>query len=207
MMATTHAAVGLLVAAPLVWLAPELAATGALAGLAGGLFPDLDLVVGVHRKTLHLPEHYPLAALGAVALAATVPTVATVALATFLVAATLHVVTDLLGGSSEQCPWEAVTDRGVYSRLAGDWVAPRRWVRYDGAPEDLLLTVGAGLPAAVLFGSPVDRLAVVGVGVAACYAVVRKRLPQLSNRVNLPVPPVVRVATVAVVLVVRLVRR
>jgi hypothetical protein len=207
MMATTHAAIGLLVAAPLTVVAPEFAAVGALAGLAGGLAPDLDLVVGVHRRTLHLPEHYPLAAAGALALAAAAPGPTTVAVAVFLVAASLHVLADLLGGSSERRPWEARSDRGVYSRVTGRWVAPRRWVRYDGAPEDLLLTVGCGVPAALLFGPPIDRLAAVGLAVAVPYAVVRKRLPQLSNRVELPVPPVVRVATAAAVLLVRLVRR
>jgi hypothetical protein len=206
-MATTHAAIGLLVAAPLVYLAPEFAAVGALAGLVGGLFPDVDLVVGVHRRTLHLPEHYPLVAGGAVPVAALVPGPATVAVAVFSVAATAHVLADLLGGSSERRPWEAATNRGVYSRAADRWLAPRRWVRYDGAPEDLLLTLGAGVPAAVLFGPPIDRVAAVGIAVAVPYAVVRKRLPQLSNRVELPVPPVLRVVTGAVVLVVRLVRR
>lgn len=52
MMSPTHTAMGILLALPLVVAAPELAAVGALAGIAGGAFPDLDLLVGEHRKTL-----------------------------------------------------------------------------------------------------------------------------------------------------------
>lgn len=211
MMATTHAAVGLLVAAPLVILAPELATVGAVAGLAGGLVPDLDLVVGTHRRTFHYPEGYPAAALVAVCLAAVAPGPVTVALAVGLTAAAAHVACDLVGGSTEPHPWEALTNRGVYAHRRGRWLAPRRWIRYDGAPADLLLTVGLGAAAAVWYGPPVDLLAAVGLVVGVVYAAVRRRLPQLSDRISLPVPSGARLVPAAVrvaaALFVRLFRR
>jgi hypothetical protein len=210
-MATTHAAVGLLVAAPLVVLAPELATVGAIAGLVGGLFPDLDLVVGTHRRTFHYPEGYPAAAVLAVGGATLAPGPVTVALAVGLAAATAHVACDFIGGSTEPHPWEAMTNRGVYSHRQGRWLAPRRWVRYDGAPADLLLTVGLGAAAAVWYGPPVDVLAAVGTAVGLGYAAVRRRIPQLSDRISLPFPSGARVVPAVVrvtaALFIRLFRR
>jgi hypothetical protein len=199
-MVTTHAALGALVAAPLLWLAPELAPAAALAGAAGGVFPDADMLVGVHRKSLHYPDYYWLLAVPAVALAALVPGPATVAAAVFLVAAALHSVSDWLGGASDTRPWEPGGRRGVYFHAGDRWLPPRRWVRYDGAPEDLALTVAFSVPAVALFGGTVRTLALGGLALAVPYTVARKRIPQLSGRF----PAAVRVAAA---LLVRLVRR
>jgi len=81
MMATTHAAVGLLLAVPLAFVAPELAAPAAIAAIAGGVFPDLDLFAGVHRKTLHFPDYYWLGAMPALVAAVLRPSTVTVAVA------------------------------------------------------------------------------------------------------------------------------
>jgi hypothetical protein len=190
-MGTTHAAVGLLVGAPLLWLAPEYAALALSSGLAGGLFPDLDMLGGVHRRTLHLTEYYLVGAVVALVAAALVATPVTVAAAVFLLAAAAHCVGDWLGGSSERRPWEAVTDRGVYLHVSDRWLAPRRWVRYDGAPEDLALTVVLGGLGAWMYGPPAYELVAAGVAVAVVYAVARKRIPQLSGRF----PAALRVAS------------
>jgi len=34
----------------------------------------------------------------------------------------------------------------VYDHYVGGWIAPRRWVRYDGAPEDLALVLFVAVP-------------------------------------------------------------
>ncbi|UPV75154.1 metal-dependent hydrolase [Halorussus limi] len=182
MMNTTHTAMGVTLAAPLAVVAPELAPAAALAGVAGGVFPDLDLLSGQHRQTLHFPVYYSAAALVSGAAALVAPTVGTVAVAFFLLSAALHCVTDAAGGGLELRPWEATDDRGVYVHPANRWVAPRRWIRYDGAPEDLVLTAVFSLPGLLLFDGAVRALTVVGLVVAVVYVAVRKQLPELETR-------------------------
>ncbi|WP_129112892.1 metal-dependent hydrolase [Halegenticoccus tardaugens] len=178
MMVTTHAAIGLLLALPLVAVAPELAAVGALAAVAGGVFPDLDLLVGVHRRTLHFPAYYWLPALSASALALARPGPATVAVALFFLSAAVHSVSDAFGGGPELRPWEATSDEGVYLHPKDRWIPPKRWIRYDGAPEDLLLAAALSIPALFAFDGVVRSIVVVGLVISAAYAAVRKRIPE-----------------------------
>jgi len=81
-MLPTHVLGGMLLAAPLVRVAPELAPIGFVAGFLGGLFPDLDMYVG-HRKTLHFPVYYSAFAALALFAALAVPSAATVGAALF----------------------------------------------------------------------------------------------------------------------------
>lgn len=198
MMAMTHVAVGLTLAAPAALVAPELAPAVLAGSLAGSVFPDVDMVVGEHRRTLHAAEAYAASALACLAVAAVVPSALSTGAAAFFVAAALHPIFDLAGGSSEARPWEAATNRGVYLRSAGGWVAPRRWVRYDGAPADLALAAVFAVPGLLLYGPTARAGTVALLAVGALYTLVRKRIPQLSGRVALPVPSVAT-AVVAVV--------
>lgn len=184
MMLPTHALAGAAIAVPLAALAPEAAPVVLAAGLLGGIVPDLDLYVG-HRRTLHFPVYYSLAAGIAVPSALVLGTVASVALAAAIVGAAAHSVADVFGGGLELRPWQATADRAVYDHFNGRWIAPRRWIRYDGAPEDLLLsgTLAAGLWS---FVAGDMRLVVAGtLAVAAVYTVVRRVLP---NVVEVVVP-------------------
>jgi len=182
MMATTHAAVGLLLAVPLTVLAPELATPAALAAIAGGVFPDLDLFVGVHRRTLHFPDYYWAGAVPALALATLVPTATTVAVAWFLLSAAVHSVSDAFGAGTEPRPWKRTSAEAVYLHSRRRWLRPRYWVRYDGAPEDYLLTVLFLSPGLVAFGSTVRRVALALIVAGGAYTLVRKRLPDLEER-------------------------
>lgn len=40
----------------------------------------------------------------------------------------------VFGGGVGSEPWNTTSDRGVYNRFRERWHAPRRWVRYSGAP-------------------------------------------------------------------------
>ncbi|MFA9517495.1 metal-dependent hydrolase [Halopenitus sp. H-Gu1] len=178
MMAPTHVVVGPVLALPLLAVSPELAATGALAGIVGGIVPDLDLFVGEHRKTLHYPVLYWIPTVPAVAIAALVPTTATVALALCLTAAAVHSVTDALGGARELAPWEATSDLGVYHHTGRRWIPPRRIIRYDGAPEDVALSFVLAVPGIFWFGESVRTAIAVALIVAAVYGLIRKRIPR-----------------------------
>ncbi|MFB6108139.1 MAG: metal-dependent hydrolase [Haloplanus sp.] len=182
MMGTTHALVGLLLATPLLAVSPDLAVAGALAGMAGGVFPDLDLLVGHHRKTLHFPGYYWLVALPALGVAAVVPGPATVAVALFALSAAVHSVTDVFGAANEPRPWDRTSAEAVYLHARDRWLAPRYWVRYDGAPEDYLLTVVCSVPGLVAFGATVRRVTIGVLAVATAYVFVRKSLPRFEER-------------------------
>lgn len=175
MMATTHALLGVLIGSATLFVAPEFAPVAVSAGLVGGLFPDLDLYAG-HRKTLHFPVYYSMAAVAVLAVVALVPTVSTVALGVFLLSAAVHSVSDAFGGGLELKPWLGESDRAVYNHFRGRWIRPRRWVRYDGAPEDFALGVFLALPSLVLHEGTVQMLVVVAVLVSGVYALFRKRL-------------------------------
>jgi hypothetical protein len=182
MMATTHAAVGLLLAVPVAVVAPDLAAAGALAAIAGGIFPDFDLFAGVHRRTLHFPDYYWLGAIPALAAAVLAPSTLTVAVAYFLLSAAVHSVSDAFGAGTEPRPWERTSGEAVYLHSRSRWLRPRYWVRYDGAPEDYLLTVLGMSLGLVLFGPTVGRVALACLLVGGAYTLVRKRLPDLEER-------------------------
>lgn len=176
-MAPTHVAVGPILSLPLFALAPGLAEAGAVAGIAGGIFPDLDLLSGRHRKTLHFPVLYWVAAVPAVVLAAIAPGPATIAAALFLLAAAIHSVLDWFGGGNELEPWEATSTKGVYVHVTGRWLEPRRWIRYDGAPEDLALAAVLAVPGLAWYGTPVREFLLVALVVGVVYATIRRRIP------------------------------
>ncbi|MHB9287022.1 metal-dependent hydrolase [Halobacteriales archaeon Cl-PHB] len=191
MMLPTHALVGMLLALPVAAVAPEFASVALLGGLLGGGFPDLDMYVG-HRKTLHFPVYYSVAAATVAPLALLAPTVWTVGLGTVLVGAAVHCVTDVFGGGLELRPWEGTSDRAVYDHHRERWIAPRRWVDYDGSPQDLLLSVSVGLPLFLVVDGPFQWLVAVLLGVAAAYTTLRRRLADLAPTVAGMVPDPMR---------------
>jgi hypothetical protein len=179
MMATTHAAAGLCLAVPVALRAPELAVPAAVGALVGGVLPDVDLLVGVHRKTLHFPVYYTAAGLLSAAVALAAPTGPTTALALCLLSAGLHSLSDWFGAGDELRPWERTSPRAVYVHPLGRWLRPRYVVRYDGAPEDFLLTAALAAPAVVVFDGVVRLVVLGGVALAFAYAVFRKRVPDV----------------------------
>ena len=181
-MLPTHALVGLALALPVAAVAPEYADIALAAGFIGGILPDMDMYVG-HRKTLHYPVYYSALALVAAPIAALVPTAATIAAALVLVAAAVHSVMDVFGGGLELRPWEATSSRAVYDHHRGRWLAPRRWIRYDGAPEDLLLSVALAVPLLIALDGILDTVVGLSLLVAVVYAGVRRLLPKVAEAI------------------------
>jgi len=178
-MLPTHVLGGMLLAAPLVRVAPELAPIGFVAGFLGGLFPDLDMYVG-HRKTLHFPVYYSAFAALALLAALAVPAAATVGAALFFLGAAVHSVADMYGGGLELRPWEGNSDRAVYDHYRGTWIAPRQLVRYDGAVEDLALSIGLSLPLLYLLNGLFQQIVLGTLVVAAVYTMTRRHLAELA---------------------------
>ena len=173
MMATTHALVGLALAAGVATVAPELAVPAAVGGIAGGLAPDLD-VLATHRRTLHAPIYGAVPAALAAVPALWQPGALTVGVATLLLAAWLHAVADAFGGPPEANPWATDTDRTVYAHALGRWLPRLGGVRYDGAPEDFLLGVALAVPVLLVFDGAIAALVWVGLAVSFGYALFRR---------------------------------
>ncbi|WP_201294066.1 metal-dependent hydrolase [Natronorubrum halalkaliphilum] len=174
-MATTHVFTGLAVVAPVAYAVPEVALPLAIGAIAGGLAPDLDLVFA-HRRTFHFPVAGAAVAVPAVGLALVAPSSLTAGLAAFTVAAWLHAVSDSIGGGPEMDPWKDRSERAVYDHVRGRWIRPRRWIRYDGAPEDAALAVALAVPALLVFEGWIAAVVLGGVAVSLAYALLRRRL-------------------------------
>ncbi len=180
MMLPTHAVVGLAIAAPMLVVAPELAPAALTGGLIGGVLPDLDLYAG-HRKTLHYPTGYLLAAVPAAGWAVVARSSISVGLAFVLLAAAAHCRMDRYGGGLELEPWEATSDRGVYDHVKGQWRRPKRWIPYDGSPHDLVLLAAISVPLLVVLPD-VFRVAVgVALLIGVIYTVLRRRLAAIAT--------------------------
>ncbi|WP_254762027.1 metal-dependent hydrolase [Natrinema marinum] len=175
MMATTHVFTGLAVVAPVAYLVPEFAVALAVGAIVGGLAPDFDLVLA-HRRTLHFPVAGLAVAVPAVAVAAVAPSSPTLALAAVAVTAWLHAASDALGGGLEMDPWNDRTERAVYDHVRRRWIRPRRWIRYDGAPEDAAVAVALAVPTLVVFDGWLTSVIAGGVAISLVYALLRRRL-------------------------------
>ncbi len=191
MMATTHVLAGIAIAAGVSVAVPEVGLLAVFAAGVGGFFPDLDLYAG-HRQTLHYPVYYPLLAAPAVLVAVTLATSVVWAVALFLVAAAVHSIMDAAGGGLELRPWHGNSDRAVYSHYHDRWLRPRRFVRYDGAPEDLALGGLMAIPAFVAFDGPVALLLWALLAVSVVYTVIRKPMVAAAEWLFERVPPGVR---------------
>ena len=189
-MATTHALAGVVLAVLVSLVAPEAGTATFAAAALGGLFPDFDLYAG-HRRTLHFPVYYSVLAVPAALLAALFPSPATLAAALFLAAAALHSVSDVFGGGLELKPWLATSDRAVYDHYRGRWLPPRRWVRYDGAPEDFALGLAFGAPAFLVLDGPMALVVAAAVAVSGVYALFRKPIVVVTERLVLALPPTI----------------
>lgn len=187
MMLPTHALWGLLLGLPLVSVAPEFASAALIAGGVGSIVPDFDLYAG-HRRTLHYPVYYSVAGLLATGLAIALPTTVTVAAAVFLLGAALHSIADVFGGGLELRPWENRSDRAVYDHYHERWIAPRRLIRYDGSPEDLLGAVVVAVPSLLILGGPFDRAIIGLLVIAAVYTLIRRVLPDLTTTLVSVIP-------------------
>jgi hypothetical protein len=191
MMATTHALVGIGIAAIASLVVPEITVPAVIAAGVGGVFPDLDLYAG-HRETLHYPVYYVWLAAPAVVLALAIGSALIWALALFVVAAGIHSLMDAAGGGLELRPWRGTSDRAVYSHYHGRWLRPRRFVRYDGAPEDLVLGGVVAVPTLLLFDGRLALAVWALLGVSMLYVVVRKPMVAVAEWLFERVPTPVR---------------
>jgi hypothetical protein len=182
-MVITHVAVALSLSVPVALLAPEYAGVAAAGAVVGGVFPDLDLLVGEHRRTLHFPVYGSVLAVVASGMALVVPTPLTVGVAVALVGAAVHAASDALGAGEELRPWERTNPNAVYDHFGGRWWRARYLIPYDGSARDLAVAAVAALAPLVVYDGWVRWLLVGALSVAAVYALLRRRLVPYFERV------------------------
>lgn len=179
MMATTHLLAGLLIALPVAMAYPSLAIPVMIGSAIGSVLPDLDLYYG-HRRTLHYPT-YGLVAIPAAAIVAILVThPVVVGLAFVVIGAAIHARMDLYGGGLELRPWEGSSEQAVYDHVKRTWLPPRRFIRYDGAPEDVAFASVLAIPGLLLLEGHLWWLVVVALGISLVYGLVRKPIVDLG---------------------------
>jgi membrane-bound metal-dependent hydrolase YbcI (DUF457 family) len=178
MMVITHVLVGLAFASALTVAVPTAAFPAAVGGIVGGLFPDLDLLVGRHRKTLHFPVLGLVPATLGIVAALVAPGPVTYGLAVGGVAFVAHAASDALGGGRELRPWERTNTSAVYDHARGRWLAARYVVPYDGHPRDLLVSALLAVPVVLVYDGAVQWLTLCLLLIAPVYVAIRKRVPE-----------------------------
>ena len=179
MMLPTHALIGMALSLPVALSVPEFAPVALLAGLFGGVFPDLDLYSG-HRRTLHYPTLYPIAFVPVALLAIASPSPLTVGLAVGLAAAAAHCRMDIYGSGLELRPWEGNSEQAVYDHVGSEWIEPRRLVAYDGSPGDLAIATAVAVPLFFVVEEPFVAVVVAAIAVGAAYTLLRRYLAELA---------------------------
>ena len=183
MMLPTHVLVGMSLATPVALAVPGVAPAVIAGAVVGSIAPDLD-VVAHHRRTLHFPTGYAVAAIPATGVAVVSPTSTLVGIAAGVVAAAVHCRMDVYGGSHELRPWERNTDHAVYDHVRGDWQPAKRWIRYDGSGADLLVSLVAAIPPALLLSGSARTVVIGALVIALLYTAFRRRIPDLVDAMS-----------------------
>jgi hypothetical protein len=181
MMTSTHAFVGALMGATTAVFAPELTPTVVVVGFVGGTLPDVDLLAS-HRRSLHFPVYATALAVPVAVAAAVLATPLAVLLAVFTLSVAVHCAMDIFAGGVETRPWEETSEQAVYNHFSGRWIRPRRWVRYAGAPEDLVVATVCCLPTLAVTTGPTRLFFVTVLVCSALFVAVRRRLATLTER-------------------------
>lgn len=180
---TVHGMFGVLIALLLPVEAPSELLV--IVGFCGGILPDLDSLVGKHRKTFHFPWLYSVT--GVFLVFQNSETLVLTGI--FLISAGLHSVMDVLAGG-EYRSWrkENRSDKGVYDHIRKKWIKPLRLI-YGPSIRELALVSGISVLLVATHPSPlVTILAAISVTTTLTYAVLFRYidiLPEEYNEINL----------------------
>jgi hypothetical protein len=135
MMLPSHVLIGVLIGTTVATVFPAYLNYLLVIGGIGSILPDIDMLFGEHRQTLHFPVYYIIAAIVGVIGTLTIHPLF-IAAAVFFSSAGVHCLMDILGGGKELRPWEKTDDRAVYNHVTGNWLQARR-LFYAGSTTDL----------------------------------------------------------------------
>lgn len=182
-MLPSHLAIGVLLCSPFYIYAPsEIQSIVLITIVVGSVSPDVDMLVGQHRKTTHYPEISTIVALGCTVL---IPAdILFYIPATFTTAFALHAWIDIFGGGLEDKPWEKTSTQAVYRHLSNKWEAPRHYTGHDGSYRDLIATLLATVAIyTIITENWFTAILLINLTIAILYTIVRKRLPALRDKI------------------------
>lgn len=177
MMLPTHILAGGLIGVLIGFLYPGQMDLFITTGMIGGAMPDVDLVFE-HRKTLHFPINYTVAAALLLTVAAITAPPHISLIATLLLTAGIHSITDVFGGGKELRPWQRTDDRAVYNHRNRQWITARRYI-YDGSWQDALFMTCISLPVYLHADGLLRTVTVTLVMAGLLYALLRRRVARL----------------------------
>lgn len=171
----THILVGAVIGYLSSFVAPTTLNSTVFAGMVGGLIPELDFLIGHHRKTLHFPFSYFIAALILFPFYVFTGFNPLLLVLVGLLSAGIHSFMDIFAGAElrswDEREWKQTA---VYDHVRRTWIKPRRWA-YGGSPQDLLL---ASVCFAAMFymieSTPVRVVLTVMMGLSLLYTLTIK---------------------------------
>lgn len=184
MMLPTHVIFGLLLVTPAVLLF-DLPASVLYGAVIGSILPDIDLLFGVHRKTVHFPVYSLGISVGAIILVILYPITELFILCGVILGFTFHSASDVFGSGLEVHPWERTSDKAVYNHYTDSWEEPLHYLSYDGSPTDLFaLLSGSGMIWIIWVNQNyipyIREILLISIGIGVSYTVSRRLLPKID---------------------------
>lgn len=189
-MLPTHILVGLLFCYPVIYLYPDHTNLLTFVVIVGSSFPDLDMIIGQHRKTFHFPLLFIslIGISGILFLLQIFP----YSLILFLIGLSglIHILGDIGSSGLEKYPWKQNGSRAVYSVFWKKWISPTYILGYDGSKYDFVLLVFCTLVVAVLYPEfPYDTIFYgLCLITGGTYYLIRPKLPLLEDYLYENVP-------------------
>jgi hypothetical protein len=178
MMTSTHGIIGLCLGYIAIILGIPLPEYALLAGLIGGIFPDLDLLKN-HRKTFHLPVYYPISFLAILSIYLIHNEVVFLYIGLFLLSATIHTLIDVISGGLAPVEFKKTKAFPVYSHYQEKWIS-HKIIRYDGSLEDFSTSLIAGFAALYVLNGAFIYITFFLLMISTTYFVFRMRIHRYS---------------------------
>lgn len=178
MMTTTHALVGMLIGTTSLTWNPSLLTHTVVAGLIGGIIPDLDLIFE-HRKTLHMPIYYTLGAVISIPVLLHSPSIISAFTAYLFFSLSIHTTLDIISGGLAPKRHKHPQPYPIYDHFRGKWIS-KKVIRYDGSPEDITVNITVGALVIFLLNGYFQFIAVLLILISLSYFFFRMRWHRFS---------------------------
>lgn len=190
MMLPSHIFLALLVIAPITAVSPELGVPLWTATIIGAIMPDLDMVLGQHRKTLHFPSVAILMLPLSISLLLISDSIILSSLAGFSIGFFLHPLIDISSSGLSERPWVETSEKCVYNHTTQSWIRPTRVTGYDGSPKDFAVLCLAVIAVFPILGDIHlhTELSILAVAIGSLYVLVRKYLFTIEEFLYTRVP-------------------
>ena len=185
MMLPTHIILGLLVMTPFVAVF-DLPVSVLYGAIIGSILPDLDLIVGTHRKTFHFPRYSFIVLIGSVVMISGYPSILGFFIVGLVVGFTLHSSSDVLGSGLEVRPWERTSKKAVFNHYTQEWEKPLHYFSYDGSPTDFFVLFGGSIILWMFWiqqnpAPYIQEVIILSIGVGVVYTFSRRVLPKIDQ--------------------------